>query len=395
MAPLKCGIRDILPDDPSYVLTAGGWGPPSGGGGAAWGAITGTLSAQTDLGSALSGKAAVGHDHAGVYSVPGHGHGPTDITGTAVVDNDSRLTDARTPTTHTHLESDVASLVTDLAGKAAASHGHPESEITSLVTDLAGKAASSHGHAPGDVTGTAVVTADSRLSDARTPTAHNHAGTDINSGSIDGDRLPALSTTKKGGVPATGTPSGKYLKDDGTWASPGGGGEEFKVGDIFISTLAENPAIRKGYGSWVSFGAGRVLVGLDSGDTDFDTPEEVGGSKTNTPSAHAGAAVGNHVFTQPSGHSNHVFTQPSQHGAEVTGQASAGATQRGTTASTLTLLAHTHATPALTHAGGAVDAHSAHAGGAVDAHAVTQPSAHAALPIVQPYIVVYMWKRTA
>ena len=37
---------------------------------------------------------------------------------------------------------------------------------------------------------------------------------------IDGDRLPDMSATKKGGVPATGTPTGKFLKDDGTWATP-------------------------------------------------------------------------------------------------------------------------------------------------------------------------------
>jgi len=36
-----------------------------------------------------------------------------------------------------------------------------------------------HAHAPGDVTGTAVVTADARLSDARTPTAHSHAPGDV------------------------------------------------------------------------------------------------------------------------------------------------------------------------------------------------------------------------
>lgn len=53
-----------------------------------------------------------------------------------------------------------------------------------------------------------------------TPTAHEHAGADVTSGTLDGDRLPALSTTKKGGAPATGTPSGKFLKDDGTWAAP-------------------------------------------------------------------------------------------------------------------------------------------------------------------------------
>lgn len=56
------------------------------------------------------------------------------------------------------------------------------------------------------------------------PSSHNHDATDVNSGTIDGDRLPAISTTKAGAVPATGTPSGKYLKDDGTWATVSGSG---------------------------------------------------------------------------------------------------------------------------------------------------------------------------
>ena len=46
-----------------------------------------------------------------------------------------------------------------------------------------------------------------------------HAGEDITTGTIDGDRLPSISTTKKGAVPLTGTPSGKYLKDDGNWTT--------------------------------------------------------------------------------------------------------------------------------------------------------------------------------
>jgi hypothetical protein len=66
---------------------------------------------------------------------------------------------------------------------------------------------------------------DSRNANARTPVAHEHAGVDISSGTVDGDRLPALSATKKGGAPATGTPTGKFLKDDNTWATPGGGGD--------------------------------------------------------------------------------------------------------------------------------------------------------------------------
>ena len=52
------------------------------------------------------------------------------------------------------------------------------------------------------------------------PKTHAHAGADITSGTLDGDRLPGLSATKKGGAPATGTPTGKFLKDDGTWAAP-------------------------------------------------------------------------------------------------------------------------------------------------------------------------------
>ena len=44
----------------------------------------------------------------------------------------------------------------------------------------------------------------------------------ITSGTLDGDRLPALSATKKGGAPATGTPSGKFLRDDATWVATSG-----------------------------------------------------------------------------------------------------------------------------------------------------------------------------
>lgn len=47
----------------------------------------------------------------------------------------------------------------------------------------------------------------------------------ITSGTFDGDRLPAMSTNKKGAVPATGTPAQKYLRDDGTWAYPPASGD--------------------------------------------------------------------------------------------------------------------------------------------------------------------------
>lgn len=68
--------------------------------------------------------------------------------------------------------------------------------------------------------------------------AHNHAGTDITSSTIDGDRLPAISTTKKGGVPATGTPSGKFLKDDGNWDVPA-----YSVGGNDSVVYVENASV--------------------------------------------------------------------------------------------------------------------------------------------------------
>ncbi len=97
------------------------------------------------------------------------------------------------------------------------------------------------------------------------------------------------------------------------------------IGSIYISVVATDPADLMGFGTWEAFGTGRVLVGIDAGDASFDTLEETGGAKSQT-----------------------------------SGQASAGATARGSTASTLTLRAHTHNTS-----------------------------------VLQPYIVVKMWKRTA
>lgn len=164
-------------------------------------------------------------------------------------------------------------------------------------------------------------------------------------------------------------------------------------------------------------------------------------------SAHAGSAVGNHAVTQPSAHSNHAVTQPSAHSNHTVTQpnnhtdvvnhvhvqsvnsATAGGLSGytpDTSTNTSVSSGYSTANPtsigvaAQVHAGTNVDAHSAHTGTAVDAHAVTQPSAHtisgsvaatsAGTPagtvsqptftgsptsVVQPYFVVYMWKRTA
>ena len=81
-----------------------------------------------------------------------------------------------------------------------------------------------------------------------------------------------------------------YQWDGDSWESSAGGGitaEEdidavYPVGSIYTSIVSTNPGTVFGVGTWVEFGAGRVLVGVDSADTDFDTVEETGGSKTHT-----------------------------------------------------------------------------------------------------------------
>jgi hypothetical protein len=65
-----------------------------------WGTITGSISSQTDLSNALAAKANTTHSHA-----------PSEITGTAVITSDSRLTDARTPTTHDNTKHSASYIV--------------------------------------------------------------------------------------------------------------------------------------------------------------------------------------------------------------------------------------------------------------------------------------------
>lgn len=70
----------------------------------------------------------------------------------------------------------------------------------------------------------------------------------IASGTLDGDRLPAMSESKKGAVPATGTPSGKFLKDDGTFDSPAGSGDMLKADydTAGTATVRASRAIKSG-----------------------------------------------------------------------------------------------------------------------------------------------------
>lgn len=181
---------------------------------------------------------------------------------------------------------------------------------------------------------------DARLANARPPIAHSHPYADVDHGHtlVDAD-IPAAIARDAEVTAAIAT----HL----TAAQHGAAAPElYAVGDLYLTTRQGNPAALLGYGTWASFGAGRVLIGADTGQAAGDLlgsathghavtqPADhaalshagatVGNHTVTQPSAHAdhaaqahsahaGATVGNHAFTQPSAHSNHTFTQPGNH----------------------------------------------------------------------------------
>ncbi len=129
--------------------------------------------------------------------------------------------------------------------------------------------------------------------------------------------------------------------------------EAFPVGSVFISVVSTDPATLLGYGTWSAFAAGKMLVGIDSGDSDFDTVEETGGAKTHT------------LTTDELPAHSHDYA-----GGEYT-----GANDYGTNMSVGNL-------------GETTDGRSKN----FNSETVGGGTAHNNLP---PYIVTYMWKRTA
>ena len=70
---------------------------------------------------------------------------------------------------------------------------------------------------------------------------------------------------------------------------------ENPVGHIRIETTNTNPADILGFGKWVLWGQGRVPVGVDTTQTEFNTVEKIGGEKT-------------HILTQEEMAQNTVFS---------------------------------------------------------------------------------------
>ncbi len=137
----------------------------------------------------------------------------------------------------------------------------------------------------------------------------------------------------------------------------------YPVGSIYTNaTSASNPSTLLGFGTWTAFGAGRVMVGLDASDPLFDTAEETGGSKD--------AVVVSHTHTATVTDPGHIHPANFVRNVVSGGFSSTGGTN-------LTNIANTDS--AVT--------------GISVANSTTGVSGTNAN--VQPYITVYMWKRTA
>jgi len=56
----------------------------------------------------------------------------------------------------------------------------------------------------------------------------------------------------------------------------------YPVGSIYMNINSTDPNTLLGFGSWSRFGEGKMLISQSSSDSDFDTGEETGGAKTHT-----------------------------------------------------------------------------------------------------------------
>lgn len=143
----------------------------------------------------------------------------------------------------------------------------------------------------------------------------------------------------------------------------------YPVGSIYMSTSATNPTNFFG-GTWVAWGAGRVPVGFNGGDGNFNSSEKTGGSKTiniehNHGLSNARAAVGRAdsslatmSYTSGGNPHNVYFDREFSYYGGISG---------GSKHATDTSLIYGN-----TNNGGST-----------------------AASVLQPYITCYMWKRTA
>lgn len=137
----------------------------------------------------------------------------------------------------------------------------------------------------------------------------------------------------------------------------------YPVGSIYTNaTVSTNPGTLLGFGTWTAFGTGRVLVGIDVSDTSFDVLGEIGGSKD--------AIVVTHTHTATSTDSGHThttwYTGSGQANSYIntSGNFTEGTDTSGVGTANITTT-------------------------------INSTGSSGTNANLQPYVVVYMWKRTA
>jgi hypothetical protein len=156
----------------------------------------------------------------------------------------------------------------------------------------------------------------------------------------------------------------------------------YPVGSIYTNaTVSTNPGTLLGFGTWTAFGAGRVMVGFDSGNALFDTAEETGGAADATLPSHthtgttatAGAATGSISGGQASGDFGSFDSATGVFSVSGSGPNQPEGVGGGGSSYTASLSIPSHA------------------------HTITTDSAGSSGTNAnyQPYITVYLWKRTA
>ena len=146
----------------------------------------------------------------------------------------------------------------------------------------------------------------------------------------------------------------------------------YPVGSIYTNaTVSTNPATLLGFGTWTAFAAGRVMVGFNSGNGLFDTAEETGGS--------ADAITVSHTHTATSTVSDPTHTHSATSGNNLT-------TRTGVTGgATAGWFADSSGSPTTTAASTGVSVSTS----------ISTTGSSGTNANYQPYITVYMWKRTA
>lgn len=171
---------------------------------------------------------------------------------------------------------------------------------------------------------------------------------------VDGTSLE-LKLDGKLGIKDAGVTAAKLATDALELAYP--------VGSIYMNaTVATDPATLLGFGTWATFGAGKVPVGIDTTDDDFD----IVGSGTNT-NGTTGAKTHTLAKTEIPPHVHSYFMK-----ANITG----GSSQGGDTYNLGTANYSTNGGTNLGENGDGTGSASPHNN-------------------LQPYIVVHMWTRTA